>query len=150
MTLRSRRPALVLVLAAGLALAAPACGSSGGGSSSGASATAATGAAGVRVVSPKEANALIAAHRPTIIDVRTQAEYDAGHLNGARLYDIAGADFRKQIEALDRSMPYVVYCHSGNRSGQARELMASLGFTDVADVDGGITAWEAAGLPVTR
>jgi rhodanese-related sulfurtransferase len=43
----------------------------------------------------------------------------------------------------------VVYCRSGNRSGQATALMADQGFAAVNDVDGGIVAWEAAGLPVT-
>ncbi len=49
--------------------------------------------------------------------------------------------------ALDPGEKYVVYCRSGNRSGKATALMTQKGFTTVADVDGGIVAWEAAGLP---
>ena len=45
-------------------------------------------------------------------------------------------------------MPYLLYCRSGNRSGQALAIMEELGFLDVADIDGGIVAWDDAGLPV--
>jgi len=47
---------------------------------------------------------------------------------------------------LETDVPYLLYCRSGNRSGQTVELMTDLGFTDVAEVDGGIVAWEASGL----
>ena len=50
--------------------------------------------------------------------------------------------------ALDRDTPYLLYCRSGTRSGQAAAIMADLGFNDVADVDGGVIAWAEAGLPL--
>ena len=52
-----------------------------------------------------------------------------------------------RLDALDQGERYVVYCRSGNRSGQATALMAGKGFGSVTDVDGGIVAGEAAGLP---
>jgi rhodanese-related sulfurtransferase len=42
-----------------------------------------------------------------------------------------------------------VYCHSGNRSAAAVAAMRTLGFTNVSELDGGITAWQTAGYPVT-
>ncbi len=104
---------------------------------------------GVRVVAPEAAQQLLADDPGiTLIDVRTPEEYAQGHLEGAQLIDLQAPDFQDRIAELDRDGSYVIYCHSGNRSAQARQLMDQLGFADVADVDGGITAWTAAGLPV--
>ena len=84
-----------------------------------------------------------------VLDVRTPEEYAEGHLDGAVLVDFYAPDFAEQLAALDTDVPYLVYCRSGNRSGQAIDVMEQLGFTSVVDVDGGIVAWSDAGLPVT-
>jgi phage shock protein E len=70
-----------------------------------------------------------------VIDVRTPAEVAEGHLTGAVLLDIQDPGFRDAIAELPRDEAYFVYCRSGNRSGQAIELMRELGFTDL--VNGG-------------
>ena len=134
---------LALVVLAVAALAA--CG---GSSTDGAATAPVTGdASGVTLASPQEAEALIEGGDVTVLDVRTPEEFAAGHLAGAENIDFYATDFADQIGALDPGEKYVVYCRSGNRSGQATSLMAEKGFTTVADVDGGIVAWEAAGLP---
>jgi len=74
----------------------------------------------------------------TVIDVRTPAEYAAGHIAGARNIDVEGADFASAVSALDKGAAYLVYCHSGRRSAMAAEQMAAAGFTDI--VDGGAMA----------
>lgn len=105
--------------------------------------------AAVRVVSVEEAVALLAAEpAPTVIDVRTPQEFAAGHIEGAELVDYNDPGFRDAIAGYDRDGAYVIYCRSGNRSAGAREVMAELGFGDVADVDGGIQSWLAQDLPV--
>ena len=82
----------------------------------------------------------------TVIDVRTPAEYAAGHIAGARNIDVEAADFGSKIASLDKKAPYLVYCHSGRRSGIAAGQMAAAGFTDI--VDGGAMAdLVAAGAP---
>jgi len=80
-----------------------------------------------------------------IIDVRTPEEFASGHLEGARNIDFYSTEFADTISTLDTSAAYSVYCRSGNRSGQTLELMESLGFTDVLDLEGGITAWVQSG-----
>lgn len=55
-----------------------------------------------------------------------------------------------ELEALDKDKSYFVYCQTGNRSSKATELMHSLGFKHVHDIQGGMTAWQGAGLPSTR
>ena len=82
-----------------------------------------------------------------IVDVRTPAEYAAGHLEGAVLADING-DFEAAVAGLDRAAPYAVYCRSGSRSAAAIEAMKQLGFGDAWHLGGGIGAWQSAGLPV--
>jgi len=84
-----------------------------------------------------------------VLDVRTPEEFAEGHLEGAVLVDFYAADFAEQLAALDTDVPYLVYCRSGNRSGQALGVMEQLGFASAVDVDGGIIAWADAGLPVT-
>jgi rhodanese-related sulfurtransferase len=135
-------PALAL---AGLAFVLGGCG---GSSSSTADVTATVPAASVELLGPEQAQALVATGNVQVLDVRTPEEYAERHLADASLIDFYAADFTDRIGALDRDTTYVVYCRSGHRSGQATALMAAKGFTAVNDVDGGIIAWEAAGLPV--
>ena len=82
----------------------------------------------------------------TVIDVRTAQEYAAGHIAGAQNIDVEAADFATRIATLDKAGKYLVYCHSGRRSGMAAQQMAAAGFTDI--VDGGAMAdLIAAGAP---
>lgn len=107
-------------------------------------------AGGIRVVSADGAAAIQETPPDdlVVLDVRTLEEFQEGHLEDATMIDFYSEDFRAQLENLDKDAPYLLYCRSGNRSGQTRALMEELGFTDVADVDGGILAWVDAGLPV--
>ena len=75
-------------------------------------------------------------------------QLETGHLDGAPMLDFYRDDFADQLAELDRNTPYLLYCRSGNRSGQTRALMEQLGFSDVAEIEGGIEAWYGAGLPV--
>lgn len=106
--------------------------------------------AGVRVVTVDEAAAIHerAPQDVFVLDVRTPEEFQQGHLANATMVDFYSADFEAQLAELDRDQPYLLYCRSGNRSSQARALMESLGFSDVADLDGGILNWVESGYPV--
>jgi rhodanese-related sulfurtransferase len=64
-----------------------------------------------------------------VIDVRTPAETSEGYLDGAKLFDVQDAAFMSNLETLDKSADYYVYCRSGNRSGQAIATMKVNGFT---------------------
>jgi rhodanese-related sulfurtransferase len=108
-------------------------------------------AAGIRLVSATD-GAAIQADPPdnlVVLDVRTPEEFDEAHIDGAVLVDFYDPDFAEQLAELDPDVPYLLYCRSGNRSGQTTAIMEQLGFIDVADVDGGILAWGEAGLPLT-
>ncbi len=113
-------------------------------------ATESASADGLRLVSADDAATALASRTDLVLlDVRTPEEFADGHVDGATLIDFYGADFADQLAELDRDASYVVYCRSGNRSGQTVDLMQQLGFTDVQDVEGGVLAWADAGLPLT-
>jgi phage shock protein E len=100
-------------------------------------------------VAPTEAAQVIAADADVVVlDIRTPEEYAAGIIEGAVNIDFYAADFATQLDTLDKDAHYVVYCRSGNRSGQAMSTFGGLGFAEVTEVDGGIVDWYAAGLPV--
>jgi rhodanese-related sulfurtransferase len=108
----------------------------------------------VKKVSPVQAYAIIALNAGhfyfTIIDVRTPAEYAAGHLPGAINRDLSSPTFKDDIDKLEKNKTYLVYCASGARSTAAAQIMQGLGFPQIYNMDGGITAWIAQGLPVVK
>ncbi len=85
-----------------------------------------------------------------ILDVRTPGEYSGGHIENAVNIDHTGAAFSDEIGKLDRSKTYLVYCRTGRRSKAAAGQMEELGFVNVINMEGGITEWQDAGLPVTK
>ncbi len=83
-----------------------------------------------------------------ILDVRTAAEYDKGHIADAVLIDYRSATFKEELDVLDKDKTYLVYCRSGNRGGQATDIMEDLGFSTVYNMLGGINDWIEAAHPV--
>jgi rhodanese-related sulfurtransferase len=96
-------------------------------------------------VSVAESADVLAGSDVVVIDVRTPAEFESGHLADAVNIDIESGTFDTDVAELEKDGTYVVYCRSGNRSGVATEKMAELGFTDVYNLEGGVTDWVAAG-----
>jgi phage shock protein E len=85
-----------------------------------------------------------------IIDVRTQGEYDYGHLEGAIVVDIYQRDFRDKINKLDKSKTYYVYCKTGIRSRNAVAYMRQVGFEKVCDLQGGVNYLARAGVKFVK
>ena len=117
-----RRIMLSIALALGLALGATAC------------------------ASPSEPIALDAS--TVILDVRTPDEFSAGHLDGAVNIDVQSAEFDALVSQLDPEGSYLVYCRSGNRSAQAIDRMAALGFTDLTNGGSVESASSSTGLDI--
>ena len=101
---------------------------------------------GVRTVSATEA--VKALESRVVIDVRSPAEVAEGAITGATVLDFNAGEFEAKIGNYDRNAAYLVYCRSGNRSGQAVAIMKELGFTDVIDA-GAFSDLQAAGAPTT-
>jgi rhodanese-related sulfurtransferase len=64
-----------------------------------------------------------------VIDVRTPEETSLGYLEGAQLFDIQNPTFMDMLSTLDPAADYYIYCRSGNRAGQAIDVMKQAGFT---------------------
>jgi rhodanese-related sulfurtransferase len=64
-----------------------------------------------------------------VIDVRTPEETSMGYLEGAQLFDIQNPTFMDMLSSLDPAADYYIYCRSGNRAGQAIDIMKQAGFT---------------------
>lgn len=72
-----------------------------------------------------------------IIDVRSQNEFDQGHLASADLqYDFNSGEFEEKVDDLDKDKTYYLYCRTGNRSGKAAQIMKDRGFENVHNIGG--------------
>lgn len=83
-----------------------------------------------------------------VIDVRTPAEYEMGHLSGALNLDLEGGQLEAALDDLDPNASYVVYCRSGNRSAVATQLMQAQGITTIQDLGPLDNAASVTGLDV--
>ncbi|HXG83483.1 MAG TPA: rhodanese-like domain-containing protein [Pyrinomonadaceae bacterium] len=81
-----------------------------------------------------------------IIDVREFPEFGSERVQGARLMPLS--NFEKHTGDIDQTKPVYLMCRSGGRAKQAAEKLISKGFTDVSVIEGGMTAWASANLPV--
>ena len=76
-----------------------------------------------------------------LIDVRTENEYMEVRIPNSVLIDIYQPCFTEEIDKLERTKSYYVYCRSGNRSHSAAKLMRKMGFEKVYNLAGGIIDW---------
>ena len=100
-------------------------------------------------VSPTQATLLINREDAIVVDVREQQEFTRGHIPNSR--HIPLDQFDKRADELDRfkNRPIIVNCQSGNRSYSACGTLRKRGFEKVFNLQGGVAAWEQAGLPLT-
>ena len=107
---------------------------------------------GYEVISVQDAHKLIEENSQNpefvILDVRTEDEYKAGHISSSANIDYKSSKFKESLSQLDKEKIYVTYCRSGRRSAGASEIMNELGFQKIYMIDGGIIAWQKAGLPI--
>ena len=101
-------------------------------------------------VDPKQAHQLVADKKMTVIDLRTPAEFKSERIAGATNIDFMAADFESRIKSLDKSKPYLVHCAVGGRSSHSLATFKRLQFQSIYHLDGGIKAWEKAGLPLQK
>ena len=74
-----------------------------------------------------------------LVDVRTPAEFDASHIQGAINVDYENSNFGSEVKKLDASKTYFVYCRSGNRSSKSIVIMKDSGIKNIYDLQGGIS-----------
>ncbi|MCW5865307.1 MAG: rhodanese-like domain-containing protein [Anaerolineae bacterium] len=102
---------------------------------------------GVASISPAEAQRRLEGETGAIlVDVRQPLETQSGTAPGAVLIPLT--EFGRRLAELPRDRPILTICRSGHRSPIAARQLRAAGY-DVTDVDGGMLAWERAGLPLT-
>lgn len=96
-------------------------------------------------ISPAQCDSLILDHFADpgffIIDVRTQSEFQSGHLYNSINIDYRSADFAEQIAQLDTTATYLIHCQSGGRSASALTVFKEQGFDTVYEMKGGYRMW---------
>ncbi len=105
---------------------------------------------GWKAVTPAQLTDLINRENALVVDLRGQGEFEKGHILGAKhmlpsQVDPAGKLLAKAVES-----PVVLVCAAGITAGPVAGRLAKAGFKKVSVLDGGIGAWQAAGLPLAR
>jgi rhodanese-related sulfurtransferase len=96
---------------------------------------------GVNTINAEVAMEMIASGDEFIlVDVRTQEEYDEGHIEGALLLPLDQLETLSEEQLTDKDATILVYCRSGSRSAQASKILVDLGYQNVYDF-GGIIDW---------
>jgi rhodanese-related sulfurtransferase len=98
-------------------------------------------------VSPADADKLLAEGGVLLLDVRTEKEFQEGHIPSAKLMPITTLS-KSMTEITDKTQPILVYCGTGTRSAKAARLLYREGFKDVYNLSGGLRAWTAAQKPI--
>lgn len=101
-----------------------------------------------RAVAPTEAKALIDRGEILLVDVREPSEFASGRIPSATPAPLAR--LAQAAQAWNRERPVLVYCQAGKRGEKAAEALAGLGFSSVTNIEGGLSAWSAAGLPTEK
>ena len=111
----------------------------------------ASNAGGIPSVAPDEILALRGqTTAPLLLDVRTPQEFQGGHVPGA--VNIPHTELTARLGDIEaaRESGVVVYCESGRRAAAAADVLRDAGFEDVRHLEGDMSGWRAAGLPVER
>ena len=80
-----------------------------------------------------------------LLDIRTEAEYEAGHIQGAQWFPRGKLEYYIQERVKDANSKIVLYCRTGGRSALATLTLKEMGYTDVVDLQGGFKEWVAGG-----
>lgn len=100
-------------------------------------------------LSPTEAVMLINREKAQVIDVCETAEFQAGHLVGAKNIPLGDLGKGKGLPG-NKTLPLVVVCASGVRSAKAVTQLKGMGYENAQSLRGGLTAWRAANLPIEK
>jgi len=101
-------------------------------------------------ISPTEATTWINRKKAQILDLRADADFQAGHVPNAKR--IASDQIPSGIDKLklDRKLPLILVCQHNGAARNAIKQLQTAGFTEVRNLDGGVQAWKAAGLPLAK
>ena len=105
---------------------------------------------GFKAVDPAGLTALINREDALLVDVSASADFEKGHIAGAKNVQMSQFDADNKVLAKVRELPVAVVCRTGTVSADAARKLAKAGFKQVHWLDGGIAAWTGAQLPLVK
>lgn len=105
---------------------------------------------GIRRIGPAELTAMINHGNALVVDVRSPAEFEKGHIAGSRNVQMSQFDPENKALAPARELPVVMVCRVGQTASLAAARLRKAGFSNVAVLEGGIHAWQGADLPLVK
>jgi rhodanese-related sulfurtransferase len=101
-------------------------------------------------LSAAEATQLINRRNAAVIDLRPSADYASGHLPLARHFEFAELQAHVSQLPKNKSNPVLLVCQTGQQSSKAARIVQEAGYTEVHVLEGGVNAWQKAGMPVVK
>ena len=105
---------------------------------------------GVKRIPPARLTALVNRDNALVVDLRPIAEFEKGHIAGAKNVQPSQFDPEHKQLAAARALPVVLVCKAGQSAGDAAKRLKKAGFEQVYVLEGGIQAWQQADLPLAR
>jgi rhodanese-related sulfurtransferase len=108
----------------------------------------------IKAFDPKDAQQVILENKGNpnfvLIDIRTPEEFESGHIAGAININYHTDAFIADLDKLDKSKTYMIYCRTGRRVSDTVGIMVRLGFPTIYRINGDINRWKSQGLPVVK
>ena len=101
-------------------------------------------------LTPAAAVQLINREKAVVIDVCEPAEYQAGHVGGAKSIPLGELAAKLPGAVKNKATPLVLVCASGMRSGRAVAIARKLGYDNAQSLSGGLKSWREASLPIEK
>ncbi len=101
-------------------------------------------------LTPAAAVQLINREKAVVVDVCETSEFAAGHVNGAKNIPLGELEAKLATSVKNKTLPLILVCQSGARSGRALAIAKKLGFEQAQSLGGGLAAWRAANLPIEK
>ena len=110
-----------------------------------------TGLSAAKKITHQQATLLINRENAIVADVRNESEFKQGHILDSRLLPLSKLK-NNELGNLEKEKdtPIIVVCNTGMTSGQACQMLQKLGFSSIHNLQGGITQWRSANLPLTK
>jgi len=99
---------------------------------------------------PSAAVQLINRQKAVVVDVCEATEFAAGHIVGAKNIPLGELEGRLAGVVKNKTLPLILVCQSGARSGRAVAVAKKLGYEQAQSLGGGLAAWKAANLPIEK
>jgi rhodanese-related sulfurtransferase len=105
---------------------------------------------GYKVLRPAELTGLVNRENALVVDLRPIADFEKGHIPGAKNVLMSQFDPENKQLAPAKSLPVVLVCKTGMTAGDAAKRLIKAGFEQVYVLDGGIGGWQQADLPLAK